>query len=169
MRYEYNLIIRLILSFIPLNAFLFIFTPLTIYGSYLALFYYHPVVDGLNLIAGGEIFTFVAACVAALAYMLLWLLIMLTKDISVLNRIKMFLFGSLLIYLMNILRIFILVYVSLNYGTNLFDKIHILFWDFTASIFVALVWIFLINFYKIKSIPIYSDFMHLYKKSVFRK
>ena len=168
MKYEYGLVLRILLSFIPVSAFLFLFSSITIYGVYFSLFFYNPIAEGINLTISNEVFSFVEACIAPLAYMLLWLLIMWTKDINLFTRAKMFLFGSLLIYLMNVVRIFILIMVSLNYGVNWFERIHILFWDFTASVFVALVWIFLIKFYKIKDIPVYSDIKYLYKKSVFK-
>lgn len=169
MKYKYGLIIRILLCFIPISIFLFLFTKITIYGSYLSLIFYNPVIDGINLLIGDQVFIFVEACIAALAYMLLWVLIMLTKGVILPIRIKMFLFGSLLIYLMNIIRIFVLINISINLGLNWFEKIHLVFWDFTASIFVAFVWIFLINFYKIKTIPIYSDLEYLYEKSLFKK
>ena len=68
----------------------------------------------------------------------------------------MFLLGSFLIFLMNLIRIFILIDVLVK-SQEVFPLMHDLFWSILASIYVVLIWIFLIYVFNIKTIPIYSD------------
>lgn len=169
MKYEYGLIIRTLLCFIPISLFYLILTPLTLYGIYFLLWFYNPTIYGIGIIIGENLFELIEACIAAAAYLLLLILILLTKDIGFYNRIKMFLFGSLLIYILNIIRIAFLVVLSISFNTTLFDIIHTIFWKFLSGIYVAGVWIFLVYLFKIKSIPFYSDIKYLYKNSLFKK
>src|SRR3989338_5404729 len=60
---------------------------------------------------------------------------------------------------------FLFVFVLIKYGLNYFDMIHLFFWTFVASTYVALIWIFLTRKMKIKSIPAYSDIKYLYEKA----
>ena len=114
-------------------------------------------------------FHFIEACIATYAYYLIILLTLLTKEITLKTRIKIILIGSGLILLMNIIRIFILITITMNYGLYWFDIIHLAFWKFLSGIYVALVWILLVKIYKIKSIPIYDDIKYLYERSFLKK
>ena len=78
--------------------------------------------------------------------------------------IKLFFIGSLLILLMNIFRIDILILSSVKFGKVWFDAIHMIFWKFLSTLYVAFVWIFLVKKFKIKTIPIYSDIKYLINK-----
>jgi len=167
MKYTYDLIIRLFLCLISLDIFYLIFTPLTVYTSYFFLLPLEPsVVDGIKLVIQGQVFNITEACVAGFAYYLFFLLTMLTKDIQ---RIRFIIFGFGLIFLMNVLRIILLVYIYHFYGAEYFEMLHLLFWRFISGIYVALVWIFLVKRYKVKSIPIYDDLKYLYERSFFKK
>lgn len=53
----------------------------------------------------------------------------------------------------------------MKYGINYFNAIHLFFWTIVASVYVALVWIFMTKKMKIRSIPAYSDIRYLYKKA----
>ncbi len=107
----------------------------------------------------------IPSCAAASAYFLLLLLVVLTKDIKFLTRIKIFLLGSLAILLFNLLRIMLLILILNNYSISLFNSIHLFFWAIASSILVAFIWIYLTKRYKIRSIPIYSDLKYLLKKT----
>ena len=85
------------------------------------------------------------------------------KDIKLKTSLKMFFLGSFIILLANIIRIESLIIVLINGGKNYFETLHLLIWKVLSSIFVALVWIFLIKIYKIKSIPLISDFKQIRK------
>ena len=88
MKYQYSLIIRLLFALTPISLFYFVFTPLTIYAIYLIFISYSPVVVGIQMFIGNEIFEFVEACIAGSAYYLLLILNILTKDIKFKTRVK---------------------------------------------------------------------------------
>jgi len=143
-----------------------ILTPITIYSVYYLLgLSYVTTLNGIIIAVHGFKFSIVDACVAVLAYYLLWILVLLTKDISLKVRIKLFLFGSLLIFLMNVFRIVLVVNVAVNYGFTWFNVIHLIFWKGISGVYVALVWIILVRYYNIRSIPLYDDLKKLYKES----
>ncbi|MFH0906024.1 MAG: hypothetical protein V1824_01655, partial [archaeon] len=83
--------------------------------------------------------------------------------------VKMLSLGYLLILLTNIIRITILLLILINFGSNLFETVHILFWRIMATLLVVLIWIFLIKKYKIRTIPLYSDLRYLISKSYLKK
>lgn len=169
MKYHYNFLIRLLLCFIPVSIFLFLFTKPTIYGTYTLLLNYNPLIAGEFLIIKNNIFEFVEACIVPYAYYFLFILCLLTKDISLKDRIKIIFFGFILIFTMNILRIYLLIVLAQEYGFELFHLIHMFFWKFLSGVYVALVWILLVKIYKVKSIPIYSDLKTLYKLATKKK
>lgn len=122
-----------------------------------------------SIIFGGKSFNLIPACVALPAYYLLFFLTLTTKDLNFKVSYKLFFIGSLLILVMNIIRIDFLILAFVGFGKAWFDYIHLFFWKFVSGLYVAIVWIFLTKKYKIISIPIYSDFKYLYSRSVFRK
>ncbi|MFA5176221.1 MAG: pacearchaeosortase [Candidatus Nanoarchaeia archaeon] len=170
MKYYYSIFLRCILIFLPISVFYFIFSPLTIYPVYYILSIIKQVtLLGNTLFINSYNIEIINACIAGSAYYLLYILILFTKDIKFKTRILMFLLGSLSILVMNILRILILIFVLIKFGTNYFESIHIIFWKLVSGVYVAFVWIFLVLMFKIKSIPIYSDLKELYNKSLFKK
>jgi len=166
MEYQNKLIIRiLILLFLPFTLFQILSVNITLYLSFFLLNLFGPVFLIDNFIFfNNTIVQFIPECSASLAYYLLFFLIIITKDINFKKRIKMFLLGSLIILIINLIRIIILVLILDKYGFNLFNNLHILTWSILGSILVALIWIFLIKIYNISSIPFYSDFKYLIKK-----
>jgi len=172
MKYEYKLILRfLVILAFPINLLYSIFTPLTIYPIYFffKIINYQPELIKDFMIIGGFPLMFVSACIAASAYYLLLILILLTKDIEFKTIIKMFILGSFLILIANIIRVIILILILLHAGVNWFETMHLFLWRLIASVFVAFVWIILIRKYRIKSIPVYSDFKYLLNRSIFKK
>ncbi len=168
MRYELDIITRMAMALgiflLPVNLFYMLLTGPTIGLTYLTFIRYFPVIVGNNLLLGGYALRFIPACIAASAYYLIAVLVLLTKDVSLKNRIKLFCLGALLIFVMNIARIDILILILMEYGVNMFSKVHVFFWEFVSSIYVALVWVFLSRRFKIKTIPFYSDFIYLYRR-----
>jgi len=168
MKYEKSLVIRIILFFVPLNFFYFLFTKPTIYGVKYSLFFYNPLLIENSLIIQDYKFNIISACVAGFAYFLLWILMLSTKDIRLLDRTKVFLFGALLLYIFNIIRISSLIFISINFGMNLFEQIHMFLWNLLSGIVVAIIWIISVKIFNIKAIPFYSDAKYLYKRSIFK-
>lgn len=167
MKYEYRLIFRVLVALIfrPQIFYIFLTAP-TIMISFilLKLAGYSVVKAGTSLIVNNVTLNFVEACVASSAYYLLLFLILLTKDIRLKTAFEMFFLGSLIIFSVNIIRIFVLIVVLLEKGYDYFNLIHLTFWYGVASVLVFLVWVYLTKKYKIKNIPVYSDVVYLASK-----
>jgi|ETN02SMinimDraft_4_1059925.scaffolds.fasta_scaffold239172_1 exosortase/archaeosortase family protein len=166
MDYKEKLIIRVVIAFllfiIPYSLINFILLKFTLYGSYPLLFLkYNPIINGNAFIIENTLLKIISACVATSAYYLLFGLVIFTKDIKLKQSIYLILFGSIAIFLANILRIDLLIYIFVEFGKNFFERVHLFLWQFVSSIYVALIWIFLVKKLKIKTIPVYSDIKHL--------
>lgn len=155
--------ILLAIFLLPINIFHIIFSKATLILSYnlLNVLGLNPALRPESIIIDNFNLLFVPACVATSAYYLLTALILLTKNIPLKKIFMLFAFGSLLLLIMNVIRIDILIVILLEYGTNYFETIHLFAWKILSSILVAAVWILMTYLLKIKSIPVYSDFMHL--------
>ncbi len=165
-----DLSIRLILCFLPISWIAAIFTPLTIFAtSFFLQIGYDPIIIGQTIIIKEKTFRIIEACIASGAYYLLWILIMLTRDITWKQRRKLFIvcWSSLLIF--NLARIIGLIVIADKGGWDAFNTVHLLLWKFVAGIAVAIIWISAISFYKIKSIPVYDDLKWLLQQSYFKK
>lgn len=136
-----------------------ILQPLTFYTTYYIASLYADarLLSSTELIVGTQTLEFVPACAAILAYILLYILILFTRGISFKLGLRIALIGSIVIFVVNIFRIEMLMYVLLKYGKDYFQTLHLLVWKIFSSLFVALLWIFFVRRYKIKGIPVYTD------------
>ncbi len=168
MKYEFDLILRVALALllgIFNNIFYVVFTPLTLFYSWFLLDAFHP-----SILIGNTIHTsygislkFIDACTAGAAYLLLFLLILLTKGIDWKVRFEMMAWGSIAFLVANIARIGVLFYILFVYGQNMFDSVHLIFWKIVSTVIVFAIWVWLIKKFKIKTIPVYSDVKYLWK------
>ena len=113
------------------------------------------------ILAGNHVIELIPACVAASAYLLLALLILLTRNISLKKGFMLFFMGSALILLANVIRIEVLTALLLSKGINYFETLHLFFWKILASVYAAGVWIALCRWFDVKEIPVYSDVLYL--------
>ncbi len=152
------------------EIFYIIFTPLTIYPTFIIsnIFFDAALIENA-LIIDSTIFKFIPACIAASAYLLLAILILTTKGINFGKCLKLFIIGSLLILSANILRLEFLIFLYRNFSIELFNTIHLFIWKVLSSIYVVLVWLFITKYFKIKEIPIYSTLKEFYNLSLFKK
>lgn len=163
MNYYINLLMRVLLCFLPGSFFYFIFFPLTVYSIYFIFNSYAPKIIGETIFINNYAFTFIEACIAPYAYKLFFILSLLTREIKLWARLKIIFFGFLLIFLMNVLRICILILINFqNY--KLFETLHFFWWQVISGVYIALIWILLVRRYNIKDIPVVSDFKFLLKK-----
>jgi len=160
----------LVLVAIPnLWIFYFIFTPLTLYPVYFLLNIFFPAsLTGTTILINNYPIELIPACIAGAAYYLLLILNLSVPDIKFQKRIKMILFSFTFLLILNILRIFSLSLIFLS-GNSLFDITHKLFWYLGSTVFVVGIWFIEVKIFKVKKIPIYSDFKFLYKKSILKK
>lgn len=162
------------------NLFIFyiIFTSLTVYPSFLSisLFQEATLIEGIttetcNLLRGtfleniacvknsillnNALANIVPACIAGSAYYLL-IILNFSLPLSLKKRIKSLFFTIISFLLLNIIRISIL---AINFSkSNTFNIIHKTSWYFGSTIMVVLIWFINIKLFKIKSVPLYTDF-----------
>ncbi len=168
MIYRQQLFLRLILALViafSYKVLYLIIAPMTFYFSYLMLKpFYHPEILEGAMRVDSTILNFVPACYALLAYLLLALLIVFTKDIGLVKGVKMFVLGSFIILVANLIRIFIIVFVLVEKGVNYFNTLHLVTWKIISTVFVVVLWILLCKEFKVKTIPVYSDLKALVSK-----
>ena len=168
----YDLLIRyliLIILGVFIGVFYKGFAPLTIYPVYFILNLFYPVYLLSNiLMVNSTIIEIISACIASSAYYLFIILNLSTPDIETKKRIKMLLIAFLSFLILNILRI---VFLSMLYvsGSSLFDFTHELFWYVISVVFVVGIWFAQVKYYKIKTIPFYSDLKLIYNLSLFKR
>ena len=165
---RYLILISLALG--NLWLFYFIFTPLTVFPTYLIMNLFFDVILIKNvIIINNEIpIELIKACIAGSAYYLLLVLNLSTPKIKIDKRIWMIFFAFLTLLAFNILRIVFLSVIFLE-GLPIFVTAHQFFWYFISTIFVVLIWFSEVKIFKIKEIPFYSDFKFLHKHSFLKK
>ena len=166
MKYETTLILRIIFALLirPEIFFYTLLIPTMAFPYFVVkLFGYNVsfLLSANTLLVNNEYITFVEACIATSAYYLLVLLLFTTKGIGLRKGIMMFFVGSVLIFVMNALRITLLMLIVISLGLNWYNAIHLAFWFIVSTVYVFLVWIFLIKLFNVKTIPVYSDVMYL--------
>lgn len=140
-------------------------TPMTISSTaaLLKLVYSNVVVyDSTILINSNVLIQIIPACVAGSAYLLL-LILNLSVSMNLKKRTCSILVSFLILFLLNLSRIFILAILFVN-KFYLFDFTHKVFWYSLSTIFVVLIWFLTVKLFKIKEIPIYSDMRKLIPK-----
>ena len=156
-------LIIVLVAFPGLWIFYFIFTPLTIYPTYLffGLFSDVVLIGNILIINSDLAVEFIRACIAGSAYYLLLALNLSIPDVKLKKRFKMIAFAFALLLFVNLIRIITLISI---YGFKYFDVTHEFFWYFVSTIFVVGIWFFEVKIFKIKQIPFYSDLKFLYKQ-----
>lgn len=140
-----------------------ILTPLTVYSiaGLLKIFYAVSVSKDFIFITPKITIQIIQPCVAGSAYLLL-LILNLSVQMKVKQRIYSILSSIILLFILNILRVFFLTILLVN-NFRFFDFTHKLFWYALSTLFVAGIWFLTAHLFKIKQIPIYSDLMYLVK------
>lgn len=154
----FRYIVLLIIGLIGIKLLYLIFAPLTIYPVFfvLKLFYSQTILEGAKLTIGNKILNIIPACIAASAYYLLFIL-NLSTPMSAKTRAKSIVLAIFSFLFLNILRIIIFSALFIA-GYSYFDLAHKLFWYFGSTLLVAAIWFANVYLFKIKSIPIYTDF-----------
>lgn len=144
-----------------------IMTPLTVYPAYFAFKILYNATLYADAVIGfkGYFAHIVEACVAGAAYYFL-LILNLTTPMSIRQRIKSISFLILSFYVLNVARI--ILFGTLFYkGFQYFDFTHLWTWYLGSTLFVVVLWFFNVYLFKIKSIPVYSDFKLLLTETGF--
>jgi exosortase/archaeosortase family protein len=102
----------------------------------------------------------IPACVMGAAFYLLFALVFLTGDIKPIKRTKLLIYAFISLFVLNVLRILFLILIN---KINSFEIIHWVLWNIVSAIFIVAIWLALTKLFKIKSIPVYTDFKYLMK------
>lgn len=158
--YLKGLLLRVMAAFAMLFGYNIIYAVSALFTLHFSYFFFSIFVP--SALIGNKIatltnsFEFIPACVATSAYILLALLVFLTKDISWNERLQMIVYGWLAILAFNLLRIELLLLTFFRLEAA-YDTLHLFVWKFMSTAFVVLLWLGLARVYKVKSIPVYSD------------
>lgn len=129
--------------------------------NFLTLFQNVQLINNEIILKNGHIFLIIKECVAISAYILISL-IFLSIPINTIKIYKSILKCYLIFTILNLLRIIILMIIFIFLGEEIFNKIHILFYEFVSGIMVSLVIIYYLKKHKIRKIyPFYSDVKYL--------
>ena len=79
------------------------------------------------------------------------------------KRIYSLIVSILLFLALNVLRIVLFASLYAN-DFKYFYFTHKIFWYAFSTLFVVLIWFFVVRFYNVKDIPIYSDLKYLIRK-----
>ena len=153
-------LILILLAFPNLWIFYAIFTPLTVYPVYFLLSLFFQVsLQGITLTINNSVVELIKPCIAGSAYYLL-LILNLSTPMKLKTRIFSILSSFLIFLIINILRIFFFSVLFLN-SFSFFNYLHLIFWYVLSSLIVFFIWILNIKIFKIKQIPVYSDFRNI--------
>ncbi|MSS74700.1 pacearchaeosortase [Candidatus Pacearchaeota archaeon] len=167
MREEYDYLLRygliLVIGIYALAPLYWFLTPLTVFGTYLALSLvsHTTLLAETSLVFKGEYIALVPACIAGAAYYLL-LICACTIPISWKERGKLIATSFGIFFLVNLLRILLATYLATS-NQSLFDATHALFWYAGSTLIVIACWFGTATYYDIKEIPILTDIQNLIK------
>lgn len=159
-------LILLILAMPGFYLFYFIFTNLTLYSIYFLFkgVYSDVFLSGATILVSGNFpIEIIGACVGGSAYSLLTILNLATPKIKINKRLKMLFISYLAFLIINIMRIFVLGIMFIEHSSAL-NIAHKLFWYLGSTVFVIAIWFGEVKYFKIKSIPFYSDMQFLIGK-----
>ena len=159
---RYLILLALVFS---LEVIYKIFTPITIYPIIwlLRILFDSVILNGSFILINFEKpIEIISACIGSSAYLLL-LILNLSVPMQARKRIYSLIVSILLFLALNVLRIVLFASLYVN-SFKYFDFTHKIFWYAFSTLFVVLIWFFVVRFYNVKDIPIYSDLKYLIRK-----
>jgi exosortase/archaeosortase family protein len=159
--WRYILIILLGLG--NLWVFYTLFKPLTVglTATILSIFSQTSMLSG-KILFDGILIEIIPACVAGSAYYLLTILLFSTPNIKLARRGLILVSTFLAFFIFNVLRLVILALIN---KSIYFETIHLIFWYALSTLFVVIIWVLSVKYFKIKDTPIYTDVKTLLKLS----
>ena len=161
--------ILLVLGILGLNIFYMIFLPLTKLPVFWILSAFYPaIMNQNNIFIGSKVIEIVGACVAGSAYYFLMMLNLAIPDIKVKRRLYMIGLSFSIFLIINILRIILLSFMYIE-ESQVFDVTHKILWYLGSTLFVVVIWFFIVYRFDVKKIPFISDLKFIYEKSNIHK
>lgn len=113
---------------------------------------------GNLIVFNSSLVEIVPACIAGAAYYLLFILGMSIPLKKISRRFYLIAFCFATFFLINVLRI---VVFTLLVDKSYFQTLHMLSWYILSTLFVVIIWFSGTYLFKIKEVPIYTDFKYL--------
>jgi len=157
---RYSLLI--VLGSFNLLLFYLIFTPLTVYPSFLMLNYLFDaqLINPTLIFIKGFYAQIIPACIAGAAYYFL-LILNMTTPMKIKQRIGSIIFMFALFLFLNVIRI--TVFASLiSENFQYFNQAHSITWYFGSTLLVILIWFINVKAFNIENIPVYTDMNNLF-------
>ena len=159
---RYSLILMLTIFFLSevfVNIVSFILIKLSYY--FLKTFTDVMLINQELVFPNGAIFLIVKECIATSAYILITL-IFLSIPIHPKDIYRSILKSYIVFTIFNIIRIFILMFVNIKFGEQMFNMIHLAFYEIISAIGAAVIIIYYLRKQKIRRLyPFVSDMKHL--------
>ena len=157
-------IFLLLIGLYGLFIFYFIFSPMTIYPVFwfLSLFFSAALDYSLRTITLNDIaIKLIPACIAGAAYYLL-LILNLSTPMNIKKRVKSISYLFFAFLILNIFRIIVFALLAKN-NFQYIDPVHKSTWYFGSTALLILIWFSAVYIFKIKEIPVYSDYRNIIK------
>lgn len=164
MNKETGIILRYLFAFLPLIFYNQVFWFLKYLTFHILTFIFRIFTtvttnfDQGTMIVGTQKIALIEPCIAVSAFILLFLLNITTLDVKPKKRLFSFLLSFGILFVFNILRI-IFLYSILSF--DFFDTIHLIVWYGLSTLVVVLTWIWMTRIFKIRTIPVISDFAYM--------
>ena len=157
---RYIILLCLVLSLAVIYKIL---TPITLFSTagLLGFIYETATLNDFIIINKSIVIQIIPACVAGSAYLLL-LILNLSTQMNIKKRIYSIVFSVIMLFVINIIRIFILSMLLIN-EFRFFDLTHKVLWYGLSIVFVVGIWFLTAYLFKVKDIPVYSDFKYFIK------
>ena len=160
--FRYLVLLAAVVLLLYPNVVYSFFLVLTIYPvNFLLSIFYGSTIVGNSIIVNTIQIELIPACIAISAYFLL-LVINLLTPMKPLKRAYSLLFSFVLLLLFNVLRIFSLSLLYIHSNAYA-DIIHKTLWYSLNICVVLAIWFIGVWLFKIKNIPIYSDFRYIFR------
>lgn len=164
MNKETGIILRYLFAFLPLifyNQVFWFLKYLTFHVLTFIFVMFTTVTTNFDqgtMIVGTQKIALIEPCIAVSAFILLFLLNITTLDIKPKKRLFSFLLSFGILFVFNILRI---VFLYSILGIDFFDTIHLIIWYGLSTVVVVFDWIWICGIFKIRTIPVVSDFAYM--------
>jgi len=127
--------------------------------SFVNLFHYIDL-SGHSLFYNFNEILIVKSCVGVHTYIFFTLFLLSLDEKKV---YKSWILSCVIFTFLNLLRIILLVLILIHFGNEIFDVVHLVFYQGLTSFIVIYLYIFMYKKYDFTSIPVYSDIKRLLK------
>lgn len=161
-RYSTLLVIVILFVSGALSLFFTILTVKTVF--YIVSIFSDAILIGSTMQVKGVNFSFVQACIATEAYLLLSGMLLSLRSKRAAGSFIGVIAGWALFFILNIIRILGLLWIRVVFGADLFKSLDWLLWNLLSVVMVVAIWVVVKEALKIEGIPLVQDINYLLKR-----